>query len=148
MSWSSPPSFTDGSLLSATPLNTISQDLAYLYGLLNMPLAASCSLLNSTGLSSANNSWYFRYKTGLAYVHYHAYVRDNQCLQFQIMVNGTSVFNDTTTRSSGYTYSGSADISSLGLTSGNIYQLYVNATLGSLSTIRVDYFILSEASSL
>lgn len=148
MTWSAVPTFTDGTILSATPLNTISQDLAHLYGLLNMPLAASCSLLNSTGLNSGNNAWYFRYKTGLNYLHYHAYVRDNQCLQFQIMVNGTSVFNDTTTRSAGYTYSGSVSISSLSLTSGAIYSMYVNATLGSLSTIRVDYFIVSEASSL
>lgn len=147
MAWSSPPTFGDGTILSATKLRTISQDLAHLYGLLNMPQAASCSLYNNTGLSSANNSWWFRHK-GQAYLHYHAYVQSNTCTSFQIVVNGTSVFLDSTTRSAGYTYSGSVSITSLSLTSGDVYNAYLNVTLGSLSAIRIGYLLISEASTL
>lgn len=35
MAWSSPPSFSSGSVLSASALNTLSADLAYLHGLVS-----------------------------------------------------------------------------------------------------------------
>lgn len=147
MSWSSPPTFTDGTVLSATPLNTLSQDLAHLYGLLNMANPATCSLYSGINLTSSNNTWSFRFK-GQTYLHYYAYVQAQSLTQFQIVVNGTSVFNDTNTRSAGYTYSGSASLSSVSMTSGGIYTAYINATLNALAAVRVYYLILSEASTL
>jgi hypothetical protein len=147
MSWSAVPSFTDGTVLSATPLNTISQDLAHLYGLLNMANPATCSLYSGVNLTSSNNTWSFRHK-GHGYIHYYAYVQAQSLTQFQIVVNGTSVFNDTTTRFAGYTYSGSASISGAGMTSGGVYTAYINATLAALAAVRVYYLIISEASSL
>ena len=57
MAWTTPPTFSDGAILSASQLNILSADLEYLYALLQAPQPASSTLYANRDLNSTNNSW-------------------------------------------------------------------------------------------
>jgi hypothetical protein len=146
MAWTSPPTFSDGSVLSASQLNILSADLEHLYGSLQGAQPAFPSHFFNQDLTSVNNGWAFRYRN--RYFHYRVKVLQNTCNNLYMVVNGTSYTIDTTTRTTPYTYSGYKDVNAQGLTVGTIYSMYFTADLGSLSNAVIEYVIQAEGTSL
>jgi hypothetical protein len=151
MAWTTPPTFSDNAVLSAAQLNILSDDLAYLYGLLQAPQPAITTFFSNQNLTSSNNKYVFRYKH--RYLHYRVTVADdgygdNTNTLLELWVNGTRLLQDTNTRPTGYVYSGYVDLNSLGLTLGTVYPAYWVSTLGTLSELLIEYLIQAEGTSL
>lgn len=148
MAWTTPPTFSDNAVLSAAQLNILSDDLAYLYGLLQAPQAAMTTLYANQHLASTNNAWKIRYRH--RYLHFRVTVALNVCTDLNLFVNGTQYVIDTADRSQGYVYSGYVDVNSQGLTLGTVYNCYFTSTLSpeALSALLVEYLIQAEGTSL
>lgn len=127
MPYTSPPTFTTGNVLSAANLNTLSDDVEYLYGAVQQTNAASYAyeLGPGSGATEVADKWRIRYKTNT--LKYDIRVEQGTLDALRIKLNGTTVFNDGTDRSNPYTYAGTVDITSLGLTLGTWYTLTVEA---------------------
>lgn len=148
MAWTTPPTFSDGAILSAAQLNILSADLEYLYALLQAPQPASSTLYANRDLNSTNNSWRIRYKN--RYLHYRATVAAGTVNNFAIVVNGTTYTLDSTARTSGYVYSSYIDVNAQGLTVGTIYNVYFTTALATqnISAILIQDLIMAEGTSL
>ena len=148
MAWTTPPTFSDSTILSAAQLNILSADLEYLYALLQAPQPASSTLLANRDLNSTNNSWRIRYKN--RYLHYRATVAAGTINTFGIVVNGTSYSISATAQTIGYVYSGYVDVNAQGLTVGTIYNVYFTTALATqnISAILIQDLIMAEGTSL
>lgn len=146
MAYTSPPVFADGAVLSATQLNILSDDLTYLYGILQAPAVTFSSLYFNQDLASDNNGWAFRYRH--RYFHYRLRVMQNTINSVSVVINGTTYGIDGDVRSAGHTYSGYVDVNAQGLTLGNIYEMYFVVDVGALSAGIVDFIIQAEGTSL
>ena len=148
MAWTTPPTFTDGAILSAAQLNILSADLEYLYALLQAPQPASSTLYANRNLNSTNNSWRIRYKN--RYLHYRATVAAGTVNAFGIVVNGTTYTISTTPQTIGAVYSSYVDVVSQGLTVGTVYNVYFTTSLATQNTsaILIQDLIMAEGTSL
>ena len=148
MAWTTPPTFVDGAILSASQLNILSADLEYLYALLQAPQPASSTLLANRDLNSTNNSWRIRYKN--RYLHYRATVVNGTVNAFGIVVNGTTYTISTTPQTIGAVYSSYVDVVSQGLTVGTVYNVYFTTSLATQNTsaILIQDLIMAEGTSL
>lgn len=148
MAWSTPATFVDANVLSATQLNVLGDDLAFLYGLLKAPQPAMAVHYANRDLTSANNAWKIRYRH--RYIHYRALVVANTCNAISLWVNGTEYAIDATARGAPYTYSGYVDVNAQGLTEGTIYTCYFTTSLATQNTsaVIVEYLIQAEGTSL
>ena len=148
MAWTTPPTFTDGAILSAAQLNILSADLEYLYALLQAPQPASSTLYANRNLNSTNNSWRIRYKN--RYLHYRATVVNGTVNAFGIVVNGTTYTISTTPQTIGAVYSSYVDVVSQGLTVGTVYNVYFTTSLATQNTsaILIQDLIMAEGTSL
>ena len=148
MAWTTPPTFVDGAILSASQLNILSADLEYLYALLQAPQPASSTLYANRSLTSTNNSWRIRYKN--RYLHYRATVAANTVNAFAIVVNGTTYTISSTPQTVGYVYSGYVDVKAQGLTVGTIYNVYFTSTLASenICALLIQDLIQAEGTTL
>lgn len=146
MAWVSPPTFADAAVLSATQLNTLSDDLTYLYGI-SQSINAPVLSMYSAGLSltSSNNLWYFRYQ--LPYLHYKARCVDFGIYDFALYVNGVKKYEDLTDYTPSKTYQGYIDLSAMSLTLGNLYPIYIVATVYSFAPFYVDGFFQSASTA-
>lgn len=146
--WTTPPTFSDGSALSASQLNILSQDLEYLYGIVQTAQPAFPSHFFNQDLTSSNNGWAIRYQH--RYFHYKMKLLTNQNKNLHLFVNGTDYTLDSTTRSSPYTYSGYIDVNAQGLTVGNFYDIYFTCDLNPNATTYaiIEYVIQAETTSL
>ena len=148
MAWTTPPTFTDGAILSAAQLNILSADLEYLYALLQAPQPAASTLYANRDLNSTNNSWRIRYKN--RYLHYRATVVNGTVNAFGIVVNGTTYTISTTPQTIGAVYSSYVDVVSQGLTVGTVYNVYFTTSLATQNTsaILIQDLIMAEGTSL
>jgi hypothetical protein len=141
MAYTTPPTFSDGSILSASQLNILSDDVEYLYGTVQQTNAATFAyeLGPGDGASEEAARWVIRHKTNT--FRYSMIVTqgtiDSVDIDFQPVAGGTAVevFTDGTNRSATYTYSGTVDISAKGFTVGNWYTVIVTATGQSGSSV-------------
>lgn len=148
MAWTTPPTFTDGNVLSASQLNILSEDLSFLYGIMKAPQVAFNSLYANKDLTSLNNSFRIRYYH--RYIHYRISVVLNVCNNVHLYVNGTNYTLDTTARSAGYVYTGYVDVVAQGLTEGTIYTCYFTSGLATQNTsaILIEDLIQAEGTTL
>jgi hypothetical protein len=146
MAWSTPPTFSDGSTLSATQLNTLSDDLSFLYGVLKAPQMTFPSHFFNRDLASDNNGWTIRYYH--RYIHYRIRITSNSISSVKMYVNGTEYVISSTEQTVGHVYSSYVDVNAQGLTVGEFYTVYFVIDLGGLSSAIVEYVIQSEATSL
>ena len=152
MSWTANPTFTDGNVLSASDLNTLSDNLAFLYGRLqgvNMPFNSLWAV--NTSLSSGNNGWTIRHMH--RYLHYSLTLHSGDIdgvddLSIYYDGNETVVESSPTALGTPQTWSGYIDTNSYGLTVGNYYLIYVTTDNNSTSVFSVDYLIESDATSI
>lgn len=124
MPFVTPPTFTDGNILTATQLNTLSDNQEYLYGIAtqtNVPFYG-----HSFGVNNESSEiWYWsirhKYETFL----YDVRVDLGTISQVQIKMGGIAIFTDATDHNNPYTYSGTIDLTSHGFTVGTWYTLSV-----------------------
>ena len=145
MAWTTPPTFTTGNVLTATQLNILSDNLSYLYGVLQSPMHPFHVI--SISATDAANSFYFRYRK--RYLHYKSHVFTGSTVHgCSLWVNGTKVFEDTNDRGSEYVYSGYVDLTSgLSLTENNLYEVHwdLGASSGGFA---IDWLRLSGSTTL
>lgn len=143
MAWSAPPTFADTNVLSATQLNVLSDDLAFLYGILQAPQATFPSHFFNQDLSITNNGWAFRYRH--RYFHYRVRVTSNTIDSLHLFVNGTDYTIPGAPKSAGEYFTGYIDVNAQGLTVGSVYEFYFTTT-GDSGII--EYVIQAEGTTL
>lgn len=149
MPYTSPPNFSDGAILTATQLNNLSDNIEFLYGVVqgvNVPFSS----LRTEGieLTSANNQWTVRHLH--RYLHYRMRQITGTSSNVKIYYNGQTVFEDGGTRNAPYTWSGYIDLNSSpgGLTIGNVYDIYVTNDFAAGNVFSVDYLLESDGTSI
>lgn len=109
MAYVTPPVFADAAVLTATQLNTLSQDIEFLYGIvggtINVPFA---SHRRTDNFAVTNNQYLIQHLN--RYLHYKARLLANDNNDLDIFYFGVRVYHDGTTRGTGYTYSGYVDM--------------------------------------
>ena len=157
MSWSANPTFTDGNVLSASQLNTLSDNLAFLYGRLqgvNVPFS-SLKVVNKS-LNSGNNGWTFRHMHN--YLHYSltlisGNIDDGDDLTIRRADTNAvleTVEDSPTELGTPQTWTGYINLGSVwaALDVGDYYTVYVTTDNNSESVFQVDYLIESDATSI
>lgn len=127
MAWSTPPTFSDTSVLSAAQLNTLSDDLEYLYGLSS---AVNIPFLRDPAFQGGNNTtsyWQIRHRAQYLNV-YIGYTVDgawSDHLAWTVTYGGTTI---SSTDPISYTNPGyvAFDLDALGsFTLGNWYEITI-----------------------
>ena len=141
MTWTSPPTFVDGSVASATQLNILSDDLAHLYGVAAAPNAPFQSVVLT---NSGNTTYHIRYR--YRYLHYKYIISADPGDDVKIRVNGTVVFSDGV--ASQGTYAGYVDLNGLGLTTGSWYPLLFEWQKTANSICTLWYLLTANVTAL
>lgn len=126
MAWTTPPTFSNGDILTAAKLNILSDDLAFLEGRGNSP---SIPFMVYKFSISVNLTYMVRHK--YRYLHWQyvnpgANAHDSQT-RMRILYNNTEVHNQAPVAFL-TTYTGSADLNILSLTKGGYYTVEVQFT--------------------
>lgn len=145
MPFSTPPTFTDGSVLSASQLNLLSNNDIYFQSLLGNN--------NNTGfmtedISTDRDSAIWVFKRSRQYLHYNIEMLSGDSDRLIIFVNGDIELNDGVNRT-GYTWTGYFDLDAITspVSVGAVYEVYINIEFIS-GSLRVNYFIESDNTSL
>lgn len=147
MPYTTPPTFADGNVLSATELNTLSEDVEFLYSIthgMNIPFTSETR--TSTG---DTRHWQFRRR--VRYLHYKIRSTQNDTSRVRINVNGNWEFDDPTNRIGAYTWSGYIDLTAITAVPavGDFYEVYAELTpLVGPNEWVIDYFIESNSTTL
>lgn len=147
MSYTTPPTFADTNILTAAQLNTLSDNIEFLYSLIsgvNIPFTSDV-----VTLSGDSRSWIFRRQA--RYLHYKIRSTQNDTDRMRIFANGNAELDDGTNRIGAYTWEGYIDLT--GITAvpavGAFYEVYAEFTsLNGPNEWVVDYFLESDATSL
>ncbi len=146
MSWSTPPTFVDGTLPTDAELNIVRNDIAYLYELFTANGAIAFNGISSNvDLSADNNSFTFIHVH--RWLHYHVELESGEIQDFIIVYNGVDVYEDATNRTAPYIYDGVIDLEDTGVISptptiGEEYVAYfaIDFTAGT-NEVHVQYLI-------
>jgi len=146
MAYTTPPTFADTNVLTATQLNTLSGDVEFLYSIthgMNIPFTSE----TMTG-SGDSRHWQFRRRA--RYLHYKARVTSNTTDRFRISINGNYDVDDGVNRSAPYTYSGYEDLTLITAVPavGDFYEVYITLAWSVVGELVVDYFIESNSTTL
>lgn len=133
MAWSTPPTFADGDVLSATDLNVLADDLEYLKGVLD-----GSNIVHMMRTTTIDATWQYYIRHTHDYCHYYIKqtVGDSDEISIKYYDSGGSlvatVLTDATNRSATYTWQGSGDVSAL--TVGTYYRVDVAIALTGTSS--------------
>lgn len=116
MAWSTPPTFSDGAILSASQLNILSDNVEYLYSLLNRPnMPFVKGTLSAGGGATTAVYWgvwhvhrYLKYKIAVSGGN-----TDSMRMTYYANGAGGNLINDGIDRASGYVWEGSIDLDSV-----------------------------------
>ena len=148
MPFSTPPTFTDGNVLSASQLNTLASNQNYFASLLG---TTSNTGFMTEDISTDRDSATWVFKRSRQYLHYRVDMIEGLSDRLIIYVNGDEELNDGVNRT-GYTWSGYFDLDAI--TSppsvGSLYEVYCNCDVDSsgTNTFRIQYFIESDNTTL
>lgn len=146
MAYTTPPTFSNGSVLTATQLNTLSGDVEYLYSVTHG------MNIGFTGEEKTTDGYCrpYTYRRRARYLHYKIRVTAASVHELRINVNGNDELTDTTERSSGYTYSGYFDLTAITAPPSalDFYSIQAWVSLASGGVIYIDYYIESNATTL
>lgn len=140
MAWVTPPTFADNTILSAAQLNILSANLEYLWERAQQTNVARQIPQISVGDGDET-------ETSLVIVHkfktleYRIAMTQGTFDDFAIQYDSTTVFTDTNDRSNPYVYTGTVDLTSFGLTVGQVYRIRVSAggePGSAVNTARID----------
>lgn len=145
MAYTAPPTFADGNTLSASQLNTLSDDVEYLYGVVHQtnPAVYGPELYLEYDDESTVTQWVIRHKTDK--LTFTATCEQGTITNFWIKYGSTTVYTTGDNKTSGQSYTapaspGYVDLSALGLTLGTWYAIsvYAQGDAGeSVSKLRV-----------
>lgn len=108
MSYTAIPSLSDGNILSASWLNTVADDIAYLYSLANTANTPFNSVRKTTDLfDDTVQEWVIRHR--LQYYHYKITSQGGPWVYARVYYNGVKIAG---TEAAGTTFSGYYDITS------------------------------------
>lgn len=140
MAWTTPPTFADNTVLSATQLNALSACIEYLWEMAQQTNVARQIPMISVGDGDET-------ETSLTIIHkfktleYRIAMTQGTFDDFAIQYDSTTVFTDTNDRTNPYVYSGTVDLTSFGLTVGQVYRIRISAggePGSAVNTARVD----------
>lgn len=147
MPWTTPPTFADGNILTASQLNILSDDLEYLSGVTEAVNTPFTGLITSLPLTSSNNLWRIRHQH--RYLHYRIYSTSGTSDYVKVYYDGEVAYDDSGNRAGPHLWAGYADLDSVapGLVVGTYYDLWVEAD-GDAWTLRVEFLGESDSTSL
>jgi hypothetical protein len=148
MAYTSPPTFVNGNILTASQLNLLADDVQFLAGIagrINIPFQ---SIISGAG-SGIDAVWQIRHthRYLLYYITQNASTSD----QMKIRYDGTEIYSDTGDRAAPYLWSGYVDLDSSpgGLTVGDWYQIDLDIVQKTGSGVtQVIYLLESPNTSL
>ena len=152
MAWVTNPTFANGAVLSASDLNKLSSNSAFLYGRIqgvNVPFSSLRS--ENISLTASNNGWAIRHEH--RYLHYRLTLVSGDIdggddLTVRYDGNSTVVESSPTELGTPQTWTGYIDTDSYGLTVGDWYTIYVTTDNNGTSVFSVDYLLESDATSI
>lgn len=140
MAYVTPPTFTTGNILTATNLNTLSDDIEFLYGLAHgVNLGFDIGVFTVT----ANKIWYIQHKH--RYLHYKYSVGSDPCDSVKIYYGAAPAVYLSTAEGN---YSGYVDLNPFGLTINQWYEVKWDYNRDANSNCVVYYLIESPDTSL
>lgn len=145
MSWTTPPTFADGSTVTAAQLNALIDNVEYLKDLalqVNPPFGSWA--LNSDDANEDHNTWYIIH-TG-RYLHFQIELLGGDIQDISIRYNDSNVWEDATNRTWPYIYEGYVDLNDTGVitptpTYGEEYSIWVVTDGNPSCEVRVNYII-------
>lgn len=146
MPWTPMTTFTDGEYLSAARLNDLKENIEYLWGLVNFVNTGFMveEIICDDNSYAVRAKWAVKHYTNT--FRYEVEVDQGTIGDFQIYVFGNTswnIFTDNTEHGAGYKYSGTADITSLGIVVGTVYDVYIRVrghTGSPVNQVTVYYF--------
>ena len=149
MAFSTPPTFTDGNVLSASQLNTLASNQNHFAGLLGST-SNTGFMTEDVGTDRVSATWVF--KRSRQYLHYRVDMIEGTSDRLKIFVNGNEEFNDGVNRTFPYSYTGYFDLTAITtpVSVGTVYEVYCDCDVDSsgTNTFRIQYFIESDNTSL
>ena len=145
MPFSTPPTFVDGNILSASQLNTLTNNDLYFRSLLGNN--TNTGFMTEDIVTDRDSAkWVFRRTR--QYIHYNISMLSGDSDRLIIYVNGAQELNDGVNRT-GYTWTGYFDLDTITnpVTEGDFYEVYINIEFIS-GSLRVNYFIESDDTSI
>lgn len=131
MAWTTPPTFADNTILSAAQLNILSEDISYLWERAQqVNVAREYESISPGDGDEANEDYVIAHKFDTFEYDVRLGVGTFDGFRIRIYDGGVlkgAVFDTADDQSAPYTYSGTTDTSSFGLTVGNIYIVRVTA---------------------
>lgn len=146
MAYTTPPTFADTNVLTATQLNTLSGNQEFLYSLvngINIPFT-------SETMTGSGDSRHWEFRRRVRYLHYKIRVTTNDTDRLRISVNGNYEFDDGVNRSAPYTYSGYIDLTAITAVPAvkDFYEVYITLDWSVVGELVVDYFLESSSTTL
>jgi hypothetical protein len=126
MPYVTPPTFADGNVLSASQLNTLSDDVEFLYGVVRMtnpPFLGEELTAGDGDTESSNSLWVVLHR--METLRYHMSLEQGTADAVRIKYGGVTVFQDSNDQSATYEYLGTVDLTSFAFTVGEVYLVSV-----------------------
>lgn len=126
MAWTTPPTFSDGAILSAAQLNILSEDIAWLWERAQQTNVGREIPSISVGDGDEDEisvAIVHKFKTLEYRIAMTAGTFDDLTIQYDT----TTVFTDSNDRSTPYVYSGTVNLTGFGLTLGQVYRIRISA---------------------
>ena len=157
MAYVAPPTFTEDAILKASDLNTLSDDIEFLYGLVqgvNIPFSALVSL--GVGLASTNNKWYIGHQHRYLHFKWGIGAAGEGITEMKIWYNGVNIHDSAETGAGPKGETTYIDLydtpgPGAGLTAptvGNAYEIYIETTHDNDTVFTMYYLIESDLTSL
>lgn len=147
MAYQTNPTFSDGNVLSASQLNILGDNIAFLHSIVsgvNQPFTGQ----TMTG-SGDSRSYTFR-RQG-RYLHFQCTNVTNDIDEFYIRIEGTREFSDASNHSGPYVYSDVIDLTTTTAAPavGDFYEVHAEIVfLSGPNELSIDYFIESDSATL
>lgn len=139
----------DGAVLPASVLNGLADNAAFLYALVS-GINTGFTTYSFDGSPDPETSRTYVFRRQARYLHFRVDLLTNDVSDFDVLVDGTSEYNDPTNRSATYSYTGYIDLT--GVTSapavGDLYEVTVELDWSVGGTARLVYLLESDATSL
>jgi hypothetical protein len=139
----------DGNVLSASTLNTLNANAEFLYSLIsgvNTPFATH----SFDGTPDPETSRPYIMRRQARYLHVRVDLTSNDVSDFDILIDGVSVYNDGTNRSASYTWEIAIDLTGIGSPPavGDFYEIVVELDWSVGGTARFVYALESDSATL